>query len=103
MFFNKEGTVRVLLLNDEQNVKVLDIFKHGKNTYKLFCDVKKASNTMGINNNYCISKLTDAGWVIIADINDLHIQNVALANDRDETLKQIDVAFEVFKSFAKQL
>ena len=103
MFLNNQKLNIVLENVAEDTITVLHILKYKKNTYKLFCDTKKASGTIGVNVNFCISKLTDSGWVVVADIKDLCLENVNVNEENEVNLKRIEKAFEKFTEFAKKL
>jgi len=103
MFFSKQSTTKILQEVSDDNVRVLEIYKNKVGTFKLFCDVKKADGTIGNNNNFSISMLTDNGFVIVADNNDIGIPKVRLSDSTEEALNKITDAFEIFKSFADKL
>lgn len=97
MIFKKKKTTRIYEVVEE-NTKVLDIYKNSKGTFSLFCDVKKANGTVGTNQNFAISMLTDNGFVLIADNNMLNISNIATTDS--SAINKINTAFETFKEFA---
>lgn len=98
--FSKQKTIRVVFESNDDNTRVLDIYKNKKGTFKLFCDVKKASATIGINTNFCISYLSTSGWVVIADQNDLGLPKVSTDDDSKTSMKKITDGFSKFTELA---
>ena len=98
--FKKVKIDRVLFESNDDNTKILEVYRNKKGTFKLFCDVKRSEGTMGINTNFCISMLTSSGWVVIADMNDLDLSKVSLKEEKEVTLEKIETAFSKFRSFA---
>jgi hypothetical protein len=100
--FNKKP-IRILVEQDVENTRVLDIYKNKKGTFKLYCDVKKASGTIGVNTNYSLSFLGATGWVIIADNNDLGIPKIDLLENAKVTIQLIDEGFAKFIELADKV
>ena len=98
--FGRNKVNRVLFESNDDNIKILEIYRNSKGTFKLFCDVKRAEGTMGINTNFCISMLTSSGWVVVADMNDLDLNKVSLKEEKEVTLEKIETGFSKFRSFA---
>ncbi len=85
------------------DVKRLELYHTRTKTFQLFCDVKKASGTIGMNNNYCLSMLTVNGFVPVIDNRTLGIPDVKVDTDWIELMKAIEIAFEKFIVFADNL
>lgn len=84
----------------DSNIKIIEIYKKGGKTFQLYCDVKKSSGTIANNTNYCISLLTDNGFVMLIDNRGLDIPEVKLELGNDELLKMIEDGFIEFKKYA---
>ena len=82
------------------NVKIIEIYKKGSKTFQLYCDVKKSSGTIANNTNYCISLLTDNGFVILIDNRGLDIPEVKMDIEKDELIQMIEDGFSEFKKYA---
>jgi hypothetical protein len=98
-----ENPKRVHFYKDEKDIKIVDIFKHNGDVYKFYCDVRKAEATMGANTNYACFKLTEHGWVMITDFDDISIPKVSMKDDQYITVERINAGFEEFKKLIVQL
>ena len=84
----------------ETNVKVIEIYKKGGKTFQLYCDVKKSQGTISNNTNYCISLLTDNGFVMLIDNRGLDIPEVKIEMSKEDLQKFIEDGFAEFKKYA---
>lgn len=82
------------------NVKIIEIYKKGSRTFQLYCDVKKSQGTIANNTNYCISLLTDNGFVMLVDNRNLDIPEVKLEMGEEKLTEQIEAGFAEFKKYA---
>lgn len=98
--FTKRKTHRVIFESSDTNTRILDIYKNKKGTFKLFCDVKRSSATIGINTNYCISHLSMTGWTVIADQNDLGLPKLSIEDGSKEVVEKIEAGFAKFIELA---
>lgn len=98
MFFKK--TKNVLTNVTENNIKVIEIYKKGGRTFQLNADVKKSQGTIANNTNYCISLLTENGFVMLIDNRGLDIPEIKLELGNEENLKLIEAGFKQFKEYA---
>lgn len=105
MFFKKKDK-KIEHVTDS-NIVITEIFHAKGETYQLFCDAAKSKGTMGQNTNFCLKKLTGNGWAFIIDNRQLCIEEVSLGDLHNTgakpKVKQINEAFEQFKSFAEIL
>ena len=100
MFFKSKTNHNVLNNVTDTNIKVIEIYKKGNKTFQLYCDVKKSQGTIANNTNYCISLLTDNGFVKLMDNRDLDIPEVKLEFGNDKNLEMISDGFIKFKEYA---
>lgn len=100
MFFKSSTNHNVLKSVTENNIKVVEIYKKGNKTFQFYCDVKKSQGTINNNTNYCISLLTDNGFVKLMDNRDLDIPEVKLEFGNDKNLEMIESGFLEFKKYA---
>lgn len=84
----------------DTNVKVIEIYKKGGKTFQLYCDVKKSQGTISNNTNYCISLLTDNGFVMLIDNRGLDIPEVKIEMSKEDLQKCIEDGFTEFKKYA---
>lgn len=84
----------------DTNVKVIEIYKKGGKTFQLYCDVKKSQGTISNNTNYCISLLTDNGFVMLIDNRGLDIPEVKMEMSKEDLQKSIEDGFAEFKKYA---
>ena len=84
----------------DSNVKVIEIYKKGGKTFQLYCDVKKSQGTIANNTNYCISLLTDNGFVMLIDNRGLDIPEVKMEMSKEDLQKSIEDGFTEFKKYA---
>lgn len=84
----------------DSNVKVIEIYKKGGKTFQLYCDVKKSQGTIANNTNYCISLLTDNGFVMLIDNRGLDIPEVKMEMAKEDLQKSIEDGFTEFKKYA---
>lgn len=84
----------------DTNVKVIEIYKKGGKTFQLYCDVKKSQGTISNNTNYCISLLTDNGFVMLIDNRGLDIPEVKIEMSKEDLQKFIEDGFAEFKKYA---
>lgn len=84
----------------DTNVKVIEIYKKGGKTFQLYCDVKKSQGTISNNTNYCISLLTDNGFVMLIDNRGLDIPEVKMEMSKEDLQKFIEDGFAEFKKYA---
>ena len=84
----------------DTNVKVIEIYKKGGKTFQLYCDVKKSQGTIANNTNYCISLLTDNGFVMLIDNRGLDIPEVKIEMSKEDLQKFIEDGFAEFKKYA---
>lgn len=98
MFFSKK-TQRIEHIGPD-NIVIIEIYKTGSKTFKLFCDVKKASGTIGVNKHYCLEMLTQNGFSLLADNRQLCICEIDMKRSQTQTVKQIEDGFATFKSLA---
>lgn len=84
----------------DANVKVIEIYKKGGKTFQLYCDVKKSQGTISNNTNYCISLLTDNGFVMLIDNRGLDIPEVKMEMSKEDLQKSIEDGFTEFKKYA---
>ena len=98
MIFKKKQTRMEFIT--ESNIKIIEIFKLKGKTFQLYCDVKKSQGTIANNTNYCISLLTDNGFVMLIDNRGLDIPEVKLELGNDKNLEMIEAGFSAFKKYA---
>lgn len=98
MFFNKKSQ-RIENISKD-NIIIVEIYKKGKNTFKLFCDVKKSSGSIALNTNYCVEMLTQNGFFLLADNRQLCIPELSTDSSQAENLESIEAGFNKFKTFA---
>jgi hypothetical protein len=98
MFFSKSS---LMIRGKDDALKVIEIYKKGGKTFRLFCETTKAAGTMGENFNYCVSLLTQNGFVVIADNRMLDIPEVdSKKMSKEEVLSKVHAGFEEFKRYA---
>lgn len=84
----------------DANIKIIEIYKKSGKTFQIYCDVKKSQGTIANNTNYCISLLTDNGFVMLIDNRGLDIPEVKLELGNDKNLELIEAGFSEFKKYA---
>jgi len=99
MIFGSKNT-NILRSIKEDNIKIIEIYKKGNNTFQLYCDVKKSNGTIGHNTNYCLKMLGDTGFNVLIDNREMDIPEVMMDLDEEVILGQIEEAFKKFKKFA---
>ena len=100
MFFKSSTNHNVLKSVTENNIKVVEIYKKGNKTFQFYCDVKKSQGTINNNTNYCISLLTDNGFVMLIDNRGLDIPEVKMEMSKEDLQKFIEDGFAEFKKYA---
>lgn len=100
MFFKSSKNHNILKNVNESNIKVIEIYKKSGKTFQFYCDVKKSQGTIANNTNYCVSLLTDNGFVKLMDNRDLDIPEVKLEFGNDKNLEMIELGFAEFKKYA---
>lgn len=100
MFLKSKTNKDVLKNINENNVKIIEIYKTNNRLFQLYCDVKKSQGTIANNTNYCISLLTDNGFVKLMDNRDLDIPEVKLEMGNEVLENMIYEGFKKFKEYA---
>lgn len=98
IFGNKNKSV--LKNINESNVKIVEIYKKSGKTFQFYCDVKKSQGTIANNTNYCVSLLTNNGFVLLMDNRQLDIPEVKLEFGNEKLEEMIRAGFAEFKKYA---
>jgi|SaaInl8_200m_RNA_FD_contig_31_2810581_length_720_multi_7_in_0_out_0_2 hypothetical protein len=89
-----------LRATNNDNVRMIEIYRKDDRIFQMYCDAKKSEGTIGVNTNYNISLLTDNGFVQLMDNRQLGIPEVKMDDGEKKVTEDIDAGFEKFKEYA---